>query len=407
MTGRSTAAAAHRIGPRRLLTLLTGRAAFRLLMYGSAGVLVAAWSREDFNRYAAAVGAAGWLGMLAQSGPEKAALTLLPRAGRTRGHLVGMLRAVVAYVPLPFTVAAAVALLLAPGSQPAVYLTAAAYYVALGCGMLGVAVHRALGRYTRDTVNSALLGLGMIGMAWLAFAVPLPPAGYLAGLLALVITLNLALVRGLPRGSGAPRPVLRVILARTAALMGAADVMASAMIGTLFVELSLTPYASQSGDLYLMTIGWGFVTSVVYTLQRIYQPRLVVHLGPDGRSDDAARVRELVRRVARASVWVSGLWLVLAGAALAGGLAGTRSLVALGVLLASLLPANALASVGMFVLENTGEAGLRDSAKAVVLTWAAMTALGAVVIPFAGAAGAVYTLGAQGFVLGLVLRRRM
>src|SRR5690606_14382985 len=141
------AAETHRIGLRRLLTLLSGRAAFRLLLYGSAVVLVAAWSREDFSRYAAAVGAVGWLSMVVQSGPEKAALTLVPRARRTREQLAGMLRAAVAYVPLPFTLTAVAALLLAPGATVTLYLLAVAYYVGLGCGMLGVAVHRALGGY--------------------------------------------------------------------------------------------------------------------------------------------------------------------------------------------------------------------------------------------------------------------
>ncbi|TDE49029.1 hypothetical protein E1295_20640 [Nonomuraea mesophila] len=392
----------HRIGPRRLLTLLGGRATFRLLLYGSAGVLVAAWSREDFNRYAAAVGAVGWLCMVVQSGPEKAALTLIPRAGRTRRQIAGMLRAMVTYVPLPFTAAAAAALLLAPDATITIYLLAIAYYIGLGCGMLGVAVHRALGSYTRDTVHFTLLGLGMIGMAGLAFTVPIPPSVYLAGLLVLVSGLNLALLRGLPRAGSWRRPV-RDLLARTVVLMGAADVMSNAMIGTLFVELSLTSYAGQSGDLYMMTLGWGFAVSVVYTLQRIYQPRLVLRMG----SDDATGIRLLVRRAALLSTWAGALWLALAGAALAGGLAGTGSLVALGVLLASLLPVNTLASAGMFVLENSGRAGLRDSARAVVLAWAATTALGALVVPLAGAAGAVYALGAQGFVLGLVLRRRM
>ena len=103
----------------------------------------------------------------------------------------------------------------------------------------------------------------------------------------------------------------------------------------------------------------------------------------------------------------SALWLVLAGAALAAGVAGTRSLLALAVLLASLLPANTLASFGVFVLENSGKSGLRHSARAAVLAWAAVAALGALTVPLAGAAGAVYALGAQGFVLGLALRRRM
>jgi len=396
------AAETHRIGLRRLLTLLSGRAAFRLLLYGSAVVLVAAWSREDFSRYAAAVGAVGWLSMVVQSGPEKAALTLVPRARRTREQLAGMLRAAVAYVPLPFTLTAVAALLLAPGATVTLYLLAVAYYVGLGCGMLGVAVHRALGGYARDTLHFTLLGVGMIGMAGLAFVLSVPPVAYLAGLLALVTALNVALLRGLPR-AGRPRRALAGVLARTVVLMGAADVMNNAMIGTLFVELSLSAYAGQSGDLYMMTLGWGFAVSVVYTVQRIYQPRLALRMS----SGDASQVRALVRRAAAPATAASALWLVVAGAVLAGGLAGTRSLVALGVLLATLLPANALASFGIAVLENTGEAGLRDSARAAVLAWAVTAAVGAVAVPLAGAAGAVYALGAQGLVLGLVLRRRM
>ncbi|NUW39716.1 hypothetical protein [Nonomuraea rhodomycinica] len=408
-----TAAALHRISPRRLLTLLGGRATFRLLLYGSAAVLVAAWSREDFNAYAAAVGAAGWLSMVVQSGPEKAALTLIPRARRTRDQIAGMLRTVVARVPLPFTAAAAAGLLLAPHSTATTYLLSVAYYVALGCGMLGVALHRALGRYARDTAHFALLGVGMISMAGLAFTAHIRPAGYLAGLLALVTALNLALLRGLPRApaagpaarghEGGPRRTLRGIVAGTVVLMGAVDVMGNATVGTLFVELSLTAHADQSGDFYMMILGWGFATSVVYTLQRIYQPRLALRMGSSG----AGQVRALARRLAALSITVSGVWLVVAGAALAGGLAGTRSLVALGALLASLLPANALAGLVVFVLENTGQAGLRACAKAVVLSWAVVAALGALVIPFAGAAGAVYALGAQGFVLATVLRRHM
>ena len=78
--------------------------------------------------------------MVVQSGPEKAALTLIPRASRTREQLAGLLRAVVAYVPLPFTVAAAAGLVLAPGSTVTIYLLAIAYYIGLGCGSLGVAV---------------------------------------------------------------------------------------------------------------------------------------------------------------------------------------------------------------------------------------------------------------------------
>lgn len=392
----TTAAITHRIGVRRLLALLGGRATFRLLLYGSAGILVAAWSKDDFNRYAAVMGAVGWLCMLVQSGTEKAALKLIPRARRTRDQLAGMLRAVVAYVPLPFTLAAMVALVVAPGGAVTLYLLGIAYYITLGCGSLGVAVHRALGRYARDTVHFALLGVGMVIMAWAAFAVPVRPVGYLAGLLALTTALNLSLLPGLPR-TARPRRSLRTLLAGTVALMGVADVLANAMIGALFVELSLTGHAAQSGDLYLVVLAWGFAVSVIYTLQRIYQPRLSLLI-----ASGASGARTLGRRVTGVAAWVSAAWLVAAGVAIMLGLSG---LVGLGCLFLTLLPSIALVSFGVFVLENSGQDGLRTSVKAVVLALVAVTALGALTVPLFGAAGAVYALGANSLVIALVLRR--
>lgn len=396
-----TATIEHRVGPRRLLSLLAGRATFRLLLYGSAVILVLAWSRQDFNRYATVIGAVGWLNILVQSGTEKAALKLIPRARRTREQLTWMLRVVVAYLPLPFSVAAAAGFALAPDSTLTLYLLGCAYYVSLGCGMLGVAVHRVLGRYLRDIAYFALLGLGMLVMAALTFTAHVPPAGYLGGLLLLTTALNLALLHGLPRRARPMRRSVRDILLHTVTLMGAADVMSNLMVGALFVELSLTSHADQSGDLYLVLLAWGFASSLIYTLQRIYQPRLSLRIA----SGEVAEARALGRRIARLGAWAGAAWLLLAGVALVGGLAGTRSLLALGALLLSLLVVWTLPSCGLFVLENTDESGLRGSAGAVVLAAVAVTAIGAVVIPLAGAAGAVYALGANSLVLGLVLGR--
>ncbi|MEV4224048.1 hypothetical protein [Nonomuraea sp. NPDC049725] len=387
-------AAAHRIGLPRLVTLLAGRAAFRVMLYGSAALLALAWSRAEFDAYGAVMGAAGWLCMVVQSGGEKAALKLIPRARRTRDDLAGMLRVLVAYVPLPPLAAALAALALAPGEPVTLYLLGVAYYVALGCGMLGVALHRALGRYTRDTVHFAVLGLGMGAMAALAFLAGVGPAGYLAGLLALVTALNLSLLPGLPRASR-PRPGLRRVLTGTVLLMGAADVMNNAMIGVLFVELALSPYAAHSGELYLVTLGWGFALSILYTVQRIYQPQLSLRVAGGG----AAGARVLGRRMAGLAALGAALWLTAAGFALA---AGAHGPVALAALALTLLPMQALASGATFVVEHTD---LRANARAVVVALVAVAALGAVAVPLTGAAGAVYALGANPLVLGLALWR--
>ncbi|MCF6473329.1 hypothetical protein FAF44_33835 [Nonomuraea sp. MG754425] len=387
-------AVSHRIGLSRLATLLAGRAVFRLMLYGSAALLALAWSRPDFNAYAATVGALGWLCMVVQSGGEKAALKLIPRAHRTRDDLVGMLRALVAYVPLPPALAAAVALAVAPRERLTLYLLGAAYYITLGCGMLGVALHRALGRYARDTVHFAVLGLGMATMAALAFLAGVGPVGYLSGLLALTTALNLSLLPGLPRRTRPPA-ALRRVLAGTMLLMGAADVMNNAMIGVLFVELALSPHATQSGDLYLATLGWGLALSILYTVQRIYQPQLSLRVAAGGLS--GARV--LARRLAGLAALGAALWLLVAGLALARGAHGP---IALGVLALTLLPMQALASNAGFVVEHTD---LRANAKAVVIALVAVAGLGAVTVSLAGAAGAVYALGANSLVLGLALWR--
>ncbi|MFI7128843.1 hypothetical protein ACIBQ1_24285 [Nonomuraea sp. NPDC050153] len=387
-------AVTHRIGLSRLTTLLAGRAVFRLMLYGSAALLALAWSRPDFNAYAAVMGAVGWLCMVVQSGGEKAALKLIPRARRTRDDLAGMLRALVAYVPVPPAVAAVVALAAAPGEHLTLYLLGIAYYVALGCGMLGVALHRALGHYTRDTVHFAVLGLGMGAMAGLAFLAGVGPTGYLSGLLALVTVLNLSLLPGLPR-QARPRPGLRRVLAGTMLLMGAADVMNNAMIGALFVELALSPHAAQSGDLYLVTLGWGFALSILYTVQRIYQPQLSLRVAGGG----LAGARVLARRMAGLAALGAALWLLISGIVLAQGQHGQ---LALGALALTLLPMQALASGATFVVEHTN---LRANARAVVIALAAVAGLGVVAVSLAGAAGAVYALGANPLVLGLALWR--
>ncbi|MER7368217.1 hypothetical protein [Nonomuraea wenchangensis] len=388
-------AVSHRVGLSRLTTLLAGRAVFRLMLYGSAALLALAWTRPDFNAYAAVMGAVGWLCMVVQSGGEKAALKLIPRARRTRDDLVGMLRALVAYVPLPPALAAVTALALAPDARVTLYLLGVAYYVGLGCGMLGVALHRALGHYTRDTVHFAVLGVGMGTMAALAFLAGIGPAGYLTGLLALVTALNVALLPGLPRRTR-PRPGVRRVLAGTVLLMGAADVMNNAMIGALFVELALSPYAAHSGDLYLVTLGWGFALSILYTVQRIYQPQLSLRVAGGG----VAGARVLARRMAGLAALGAALWLLVAGIVLA--VWGVDGPVALAVLALTLLPMQALASGATFVVEHTN---LRANARAVVVALAAVAGLGVVAISLAGAAGAVYALGANPLVLGLALWR--
>lgn len=70
----------------------------------------------------------------------------------------------------------------------------------------------------------------------------------------------------------------------------------------------------------------------------------------------------------------------------------------------TLLPLQALVSSATFMAEHTD---LVAGARSVTIALVAVAALGAVSVPLAGAAGAVYALGANALVLGLALRRSL
>ncbi|WP_067476103.1 hypothetical protein [Actinomadura hibisca] len=394
-----------RTGMRSLAPLLAGRASFRVLLYLSGPLLLAAWGRDDFNRYAAAVGSVTWLTALVQAGPEKAALKLVPRSHRTLGDTLGPLRAAVAFLPIPPAVVAVAAMLAAPSATATLYLTAAAYQIALGCTLLGAGVHRALGRTAPDLAAYAALSAGTAAMTGLALTAGPPPVVYIGALLAVCAVLNVALARRLPR----PRPsgrrrAVRRLLAGTVLLMGAPEAMTNAATSLLYVELTLSAHAGQSGRLYLVLMAWSLVIATGYFVQRMFQPAASARL----RGEGAAAGQDRARRIARLVLAGSAVWLAVAGAVLA--VAGTRgadSLVLLGVLLVSRAPLYLLMSYAAYLLENTGGRDLRTSAAGGAAGLVAVVATGAVTVPLCGAAGAVYALAAKELVLGAVVLARL
>ncbi|MFI6522673.1 hypothetical protein ACIBF1_44470 [Spirillospora sp. NPDC050679] len=398
-------AAPPRVGLRPLVPLLAGRASFRVLLYLSGPLLLAAWGHDDFNRYAAAVGSVTWLTAVVQAGPEKAALKLLPRSRRTLGDTLGPLRAAVAFLPAPFAVAAVAAMLAAPSAAVTLYLTAAAYQVALGCTLLGAALHRALGRTAPDLAAYAALSAGTAAMTGLALAAGPPPVVYVGALLAVCAVLNAALARGLPR----PRPserrrAVRRLLAGTVLLMGAPEALTGAATSLLYVELSLSRHAEQSGRLYLVLMAWSLVIATGYFLQRMFQPAASARLRGGGAAAGQARAR----RIARFVLAGSAVWLAAAGAVLAAaGPAGAASVALLAALLVSRAPLYLMMSYAAYLLENTGGRDLRTSAVGGAAGLAAVVAAGAAAVPLFGAAGAVCALAAKEAVLGAVVLARL
>ncbi|WP_147341395.1 hypothetical protein [Actinomadura logoneensis] len=396
---RPVAAAAPRTG--LVLSLLVGRVVLRMLLYAAGMILVFAWGRDEFSRYAAAAGTAVWLTPLVQAGPEKAALKLLPRSTRTRGDLLGPLRATVALLPLPFAAATAVMLLRDPHATATLYTAAASYQVSLGCVLLGTAVHRALGRPDRDIAAYAALSVGLAVMCGLVLLTGPPPVAYFSGLLAVTLALNLALARLMP----VPEPSARVrrtraLLAGTVVLMGAPEVTANLATSLLYVELSLASAGHRaSGDLYLVLMAWSLAIGAGYFAQRVFQPATSVRLAGRG----AAAGRSRAHRLARGVLLGSLCWLPLALAAQFTVLDGAPALVALAVLMVSRAPLYMLMAYASYLLENSGGRHLRTSALAGTTGLLAVAAAGAVAIPLLGASGAVYALAAKELVLSCVV----
>ncbi|WP_026414420.1 hypothetical protein [Actinomadura oligospora] len=399
---------------RLVLFLLVGRVVLRLLLYAAGMILVFAWGRDEFSRYAAAAGTAVWLTPLVQAGPEKAALKLLPRATRTRGDLLGPLRATVALLPLPFAAATAVMLLYDPHATATLYIAAASYQVSLGCTLLGTAVHRALGRADRDVAAYAALSVGLAVMCGLVLLAGPPPVAYFCGLLVLTLTLNLALARLMPVPEPSPRVrKTRALLAGTVALMGAPEVTANLATSLLYVELSLTALGHHSaghdtaghrasGDLYLVLMAWSLAIGAGYFAQRVFQPATSVRL--TGRGAAAGRSR--AHRLARGVLLGSLAWPPLALAAQFTVLSGLPTLAVLAVLMVSRAPLYMLMTYASYLLENSGGRHLRTSAMAGATGLLAVVVAGAVAIPLLGAAGAVYALAAKELVLSLVVLAR-
>ncbi|MDX3101477.1 hypothetical protein [Nonomuraea angiospora] len=399
----SRARPSSRVGARLVLSLASGRVAFRVVTYGSGIILLAAWGEEDFNRYAAAAGPMLWLTGLVAAGPEKAALKLVPRSRRTRGDLVMPLRSLCAYLPVPFVTAVAVAVVVAPESTPTLWLAAAAGQIVLGCTLVAIALFRALGRPGRDVAHYLTLSAATAVAVGLTYVTRPSPVVYLAGLLALTAVLNTILVRGLPRYPVTGVRRARRLLAGTAVLMGLPEVLPTAATSLLYVELALTRHAGDSGLLFLALSGWSLLTAVSYFLQRAFQPATSLRVTGEG----AVKARERAFLIARVTVGLTVVWLALAVTVLPTDLATARPLWFMAVFLLAHAPAHALASYSAFLLENVSATGLRTSAVGAATGTAAVIGTGALTVPLGGAPGAICALAAMELAVGLNIWLRL
>ncbi|MFN2468233.1 MAG: hypothetical protein ABR521_08930 [Gaiellaceae bacterium] len=401
--------ASGRLGIRMLLGLLAGRATFRLVLYGANVTLLAGWGHHTYARYAAASGALVWVVALAQAGPEKTALKLIPRPGQAREATVAGLLAIVRGVPLVFCALAALAIAVDQHAVATLYVASAAQSVAIGLNVAGVALQRALGRAGRDISNFALLSAAWAVLTAFAVVLHLPPVLYLFSQCVAAIAVTEVTLRGLraPTRSLAGRPRARRRLDETVALMGVYDVAALAATSAVFLVLPLTRNADQSGDLYLALAGWGVALGFLVYALRVFQPRMSLWLAGEG----SLTGRGWARSLAAWALALNAAWLVVVAVVLvAGGFRalapGIVTVAALTGLLLSRSPVSGLMLVSVCLLENADVGSLRAVAAGAAGGLVLVLVASAAVIPFFGAAGAIWALATDELVqAGVVLRR--
>lgn len=398
------------VRPVTLAALLAGRAAWRGALTVSNVVLLAVWGQAAFADYATAMGTATVLTLLAAS-VEKGALNLVPRARSTRPILIGGLVGAAFVLPLPVLAWLAGSWLLGrPGVGP-LQLTAALFQSMLGLVMALVAMQRAVGRPYRDSQAYLALTLAILLACLLTVLLRLPPGAVVALLLAAAVVVCGWLLRSLPvrlRGLWRRRLLLRSV-GGTLAMMGAYDLGAGTMASVVYAVLAATRFRVEAAQLYIALSVWALVSSAFNYLLRVFQPGLAVSVEATGE----AAARRRARHLARLAMAVCGAEtvLVLLGAALvARGVlprpppALTLPLVLAGLLIAR-LPLFLLTGVATYLLENARARSLKLAATSAAGALLAGAALGLLLIPRLGAAGAAFALIGYDIAQALVLLR--
>jgi hypothetical protein len=381
-----------------LLSLLAGRGAWRIALALSNLGLLAVWGPAVFTRYAAVVGRSVVLVPLVACGVEKAALKLLPRARLARPLLVAAFLAVGCLLALPFVAWVVAAYALHQPGVAAFQVAVVSCQVLLGLNLVLVGLQRALARPHYDVANFTTLAVALLAVTALAWLAGLTPLGVSVAELLLLAAVDVALLRALPvaprvRGLRRRRRLLGGLV-ETMVLMGAYDLAAGAALSLVFVVLGATRFRGDAGWLLLITTLWSLLFNGFTYLLRVFQPQVSVALGRAG----ADAHRHALRLARLAAVGVGGWLALLAGtAAMLGGdfLPWLRDLplpLLATVVLLTRLPLLALAGGASYVLENSDSGSLRLAAAAAASALAGVLALALLLVPRAGAPGAVLAL---------------
>ncbi|RSM60634.1 hypothetical protein DMH03_17965 [Amycolatopsis sp. WAC 01376] len=415
LTGAGTASIAAP-KPSMVLRLLAGRGVFRLAIQAMGLVLITAWGAHDYGRFATALGLMTWLNFV-PSAAEKSALKCLPRLRVTR-DAVAALAVRVAFVPvLVVLVAMAVALLVAPGSDAALYLTAAGWSISGGLLMTVSGLHRFNGKSTLDalafTAGAIVVGAVTVG-TWVARWPPLTHLGLLLGGILLILGFSAALL---------PRKWLRVqrieghrllpAFGRTTVLLGMTEVLDVLATSSVFGVLALAERTVDSGPFYVALLAGSAFCSLLFYQLRVHQPTISARLRGSGAAAGRARavaLMKLVERGALAFLVLVGIGIVIPAArTVLTAEDTTGAYVVLGVFVLAETVLFAVLLYAGFLIENTNSKVLTLTAAAsiagLVATPLAAAALVPAMGPVGGFAAVVFAVGTRAAVLRRLLRR--
>lgn len=364
-------------------SLLAGRLVYRLGMYGAGLALLALWGPEQFAVYATATGAAGWLFALTASGPEKAALVLLPRAGGA-----GLERRFIGFAVTPAVVLTCVVAVTWGTVSPSWsrFLLAAALSTAVGGTAVLVALHRIRREPWADVVAYLTVAAGYAVAVVFAATTDAGVDEVLRVLLAVALGVVLVLVLRLwPRTTADPAPPeLRRESWRAAGVLGVGELLGMAAFSVLFADFAVADDARQTSLFYvLVVVSSCFSVGLLYVL-RLLQPHVVSRSEAHG---EAATWR-VARRI------LVGLLVLGAPAAAACAVMATRldHAVVPWAALALELALFATVAVAVLLLESSGGRGRGWSAVSAVVEFLVVAAAGWWLVHHAGAAGAFTAL---------------
>ncbi|WP_439384332.1 hypothetical protein [Amycolatopsis lexingtonensis] len=410
MTAPSTTSpVAARPRPAVVLRLLAGRGVFRLSVQVMGLVLITAWGARDYGRFANALGLMTWLNFV-PAAAEKSALKSLPRLHRTRDAVAALAVRLAAVPVLAVLVATAVALVVAPRSDAALYLTAAAWSISGGLLMTVSGLHRLRDKSTLDALAFAAGSVVVGVVTCVTWAVRWPPETHLAVLLGGILVILGASVALLPRpwlrGGGVPGHRLLPAFGRSTVLLGLTELLDVISTSVVFAVLALSGRTTDSGPFYLALLVSSAFCSLLYYQLKLHQPAASRRMRGTGAAAGRARASSLLRLVERAGI---GVVLVL-GAGLA--IPGTRALltaedayVVLGVLV---LVETALYATGLyagFLIENTNSKVLTLTSGTAVVSLVATAVAAALLVPVLGPVGGFAALVLALAVKAAVLRR--